>query len=82
MRNSILSVDITDAEVDGEDYVEDNADLEEYVRAHRNGDDASGSGSGLQGMPHCCHTYTPCILHILLAVLVRAHARWRLCIWQ
>ena len=32
--------------MDDEEFVEDTADVVDFVRAHRDGDDASGSGTG------------------------------------
>ena len=51
VRNSILSVETTDTQVDEVDFVDDAADVEDFVRSHRDGDDASGSGAAPQGKP-------------------------------
>lgn len=51
VRNSILSVETTDTQVDEVDFVDDAADVEGFVRSHRDGDDPSGSGAAPQGKP-------------------------------
>ena len=49
MRNSILSVETTDTQVDDVEFVDDAAEVEDFVRSHRGGDGASGSGAGRPG---------------------------------
>lgn len=56
VRNSILSVETTDTQVDDVEFADDAAEVEDFVRSHRDGDDASGSGPG-QGK-RCQHACT------------------------
>lgn len=49
VRNSILSVETTDTQVDDVEFVDDAAEVEDFVRSHQGGGDASGSGAGQPG---------------------------------